>query len=82
MSQRRSLGEMLSEVLWGTLEGVATAPDLRVKRIVVTLPVEVGLRRSGGHVEFLADFPCAITRTAFDIRPSRLEFVWEQVEFS
>lgn len=80
MSTRRPLGEMLVEVGSGTLQGLAVAPDLRVRRMVVTLPVELGLRRAGDRVELLADLPRAITRTAFDIEPGRLELVWEPTE--
>lgn len=80
MSTRRPLGEMLVEVASSTLEGLAVAPHLRVRRMVVTLPVEVGFRHARDHVELLADLPRAITRTAFDIEPGRLELVWEPTE--
>jgi hypothetical protein len=80
MSKRRPLGEMLVELASGTLEGLAVAPDLRVQRMVVTLPVEIGFWQAGDRVELLADLPRAITRTAFDIDPGRLELVWEPTE--
>ena len=82
MSMRRPLGDMLIEVAAGTLDALAGAPGLRVKRISVTLPVEVELRRTGGRQDLLCDVPRTITRTAFDIKPSRLELVWEEAETS
>jgi hypothetical protein len=77
MSDRRPLGEMLSEVASGTLEAIGNAPDLRVNRLEVTLPVEMGLRRIGDEVQLIGDVPRRVMRTAFDLQPSRIEVVWE-----
>ena len=82
MSTRRPLGDMLVEIAAGTLDALTTAPDLRVRRIAVTLPVEVELRRVGDRTDLLGDLPRSVTRTAFDIEPGRLVVVWEQGEAS
>lgn len=82
MSTRRPLGDMLVEIAAGTLEALASAPDLRVRRIAVTLPVEVELRQAGDRTDLLGDLPRSVTRTAFDIEPGRLMVVWEQGEAS
>ncbi|WP_027147820.1 hypothetical protein [Methylobacter tundripaludum] len=82
MSGRRPLGEMLSEVASGTLEALGSAPDLRVNRIEVTLPVELSLRQIGDEVQLIGDIPQSVTRTAFDLQPGRIEVVWEIEELS
>jgi hypothetical protein len=80
MSTRRPLGDMLVEIVGGTLEALASTPEMRVRRIAVTLPVEVELRRVGDRTDLLGDLPRSVTRTAFDIEPGRLVVVWEQGE--
>jgi len=82
MSGRRLLGEMLSEVAFGTLEALGKAPDLKVNRLEVTLPVELGLRRKGDEVQLIGDVPRSVTRTAFDLQPGRIEVVWETEKLS
>ncbi len=82
MSSRRPLGEMLSEVASGALEALGNAPNLRVQRIEVKLPVEMGLRRIGDEVQLIGDVPRLVTRTAFDLQPGRIEIVWETEELS
>jgi len=78
MSQRRTLGEMLTGIAEGTLEAMRLAPDLHIKEVEVSLPVEVTLRRRGDRLDLLGDLPRLLTRTAFDIEPSRVKVVWEQ----
>lgn len=80
MTTRRPLGETLLEIALGTLDAIATAPGVRVRRLEVTLPVEVGLRQTRDHHEVLGDLPRLVTRTAFDLTPSRLAVVWEERE--
>ena len=79
---RRLLGDMLMEIATGTLDAVASAPGVRVRRIEVTLPIELGLRPSSNGHDVLGDLPRAVTRTAFDVKPSRLMVVWEEGEAS
>jgi hypothetical protein len=73
---RRPLGDMLAEVISGTLEALPLARDLRVRDIAVTLPVEFGVRRKGEADEVLGDLPRTVTRTRFDIPPGRLDVRW------
>jgi hypothetical protein len=68
---------MLIEIAAGTLEALAVAPVLWVRRIGVNLPIELALRRVGDQVQLVGDLPRSVTRTAFDVRPGRLEVVWE-----
>ena len=76
---RRALGEMLAEVGLGTLPAIAQTAGLRVQRVTVELPVEIGLRGNGTDAELLGDMPRLRTRTAFDIQPSRMVIVWESI---
>lgn len=82
VSERRLLGEMLVEMASGTLEAVASTPGLRVQRIALTLPIEVGVRRTGDRTDLVGDLPRSVTRTAFDSKPGRLVVVWEERESS
>lgn len=82
MSARRPLGDMLIEITTGTLDALASAPGMRIRRVEVTLPVELGVRRTGDGHDILGDLPRAVTRTAFDIKPCRLVVVWEGGEAS
>jgi hypothetical protein len=77
---RRALAEVLGEVTSGTLEALATTPDLRIRRMALVLPIEMRLHRVGGELQILGDLPQAVTRTAFDLPPSRLEVVCETRE--
>ena len=78
MSARRLLGDTLAEITTGTLGVLANAPGLRMRRIALTLPIEVELRRSSDRIEILGDLPRSVTRTAFDIKPDRLVVVWQE----
>ena len=80
MSARRALGETLVEVASSTFDALAAAPGIQVREFAVTLPIELALRRSGDQVQLLGDLPRQITRTAFDIRPARIEIVWVESE--
>src|SRR5262249_16920432 len=80
ITNRRALGDVLSEVTSGTFEVLAATPDLRIRRIAVVLPIEIRLHRIGGDLQILGDVPQAVTRTAFDLPPSRLELVCETGE--
>ena len=71
-----------SRVLSGTLDAVSRAPDLRVRSVALSLPVEVGLRRVGGATHVLADLPRSVTRTEFDVRPGGIEVLWVAEEAS
>lgn len=82
MSTRRPLGDMLMEVATGTLDALTTAPGLRIRRIALTLPVEVQLTRVGDRTDVLGDLPRRLTRTAFDLKPCRLVVVWDEGEAS
>lgn len=82
MSTRRPLGDTLIEIADGMLDALATAPGLRVRRIAITLPVEVELRRAGDQTDILGDLPRSVTRTVFDIKPGHLVVVWEEREQS
>lgn len=79
MSARRPLGEMLTEVAADTLEAAA-AGGIRVRRVEVSLPVEIALRHGAGGVDLLGELPRTLTRTPFDTRPGRLEILWEEVQ--
>jgi hypothetical protein len=68
---------MLGEVASGTMDALAVAPELRVRQMAVTLPVEFAISRRAGQIDLLGDLPRSITRTAFDIQPSRIVMVWE-----
>jgi hypothetical protein len=74
---RRALGEMLTEVCLGTLPAIARTAGLQVRRVAIELPVEFSVRGSGDSAQLLGDMPRLVTRTAFDVQPSRLLVVWE-----
>jgi hypothetical protein len=80
MSARRPLGDMLGEVASDALDAIALAPGLRIDRISLALPVEMQLHWVGGEVQVLGDLPRQVTRTDFDLRPGRIEVVWESRE--
>ncbi|CAN7557093.1 hypothetical protein LJR225_004064 [Phenylobacterium sp. LjRoot225] len=77
MSARRTMGAMLAEVADGAMAAAATG-GLRATRVEITLPVEVGFRRVDGETQLLADLPRLLTRTDFDLEPSRLTVVWQE----
>jgi hypothetical protein len=74
---RRALGEMLVELGLSMLPAIGNAAGLRVNRVAVELPVEIGVRGRGSNAQLLGDMPRLVTRTAFDVTPSRLVVVWE-----
>jgi hypothetical protein len=74
MMSRRAFGEMLSDVGGGVLDALATDPGISVRDVRYTLPVEFALSRSGDDVVVLGDVPRLITRTAFDLPTTRVEF--------
>lgn len=80
MSIRRPLGEMLAEVASGAMDALSIAPQLRVNRIAITLPVEVQLSRVDSQVQVLGDLPRLVTRTSFDVEPGRIEVIWDARE--
>jgi hypothetical protein len=80
MSARRPLGEMLGEIASGALDALCVAPQVGINRITITLPLELQLREAGGQVQVLGDLPRLVTRTAFDLRPGRIEVVWERTK--
>ena len=73
MTERRTLGEMLTEVADGAMSAASLA-GLRATRVEVTLPVEIAFRGS----DLLADAPRLVTRCDFDPIPSRLTVVWQE----
>ena len=66
--------------LWATLAALAeslhpageAAESLRVSGVLLDLPLEVSLRRTGDGVEVLGEPPAWRWETAFDRRPARL----------
>jgi len=76
MTARRQLGETLLEIAQGAISASASAPGLVVRRLAMTLPIEIGLLRSGGEWRVLGDLPRTLTRTPFDTPPGRLEVIW------
>jgi hypothetical protein len=74
---RRALGDTLVELGLGLLPAADTAGLLRVHRVAVDLPLEIQVRGRGVAAELLADVPRLVTRTAFDVMPSRVVVVWE-----
>jgi hypothetical protein len=76
MSARRPLGETLAEVAAGTVGAVAaTAGFLTPREVRVVLPLEIALRRTPQGLSLAGDLPRTVTRTDFDLEPSRLELV-------
>lgn len=75
MTSRRPLGEMLSEVSGGVLDALATNPGIAVREVHYTLPVEFALAGRGDNVVLLGDVPRLVTRTAFDIPTTQVDFV-------
>jgi hypothetical protein len=73
MTERRTMGEMLTEVADGALSAASHA-GLRATRVEVTLPVEVAFKGR----ELLADVPRLVTRCDFDPILSRLTVVWQE----
>lgn len=82
MNSRRPLGEMLGEVAAGAMDALFSAPQLRVNRIAITLPVEMQLNWVDNQVQVLGDLPRLVTRTAFDVEPGRIEVIWDAREMS
>jgi hypothetical protein len=76
MTERRPLGEMLTELLDLGSGFRRDAPALALRSVSVTLPIEVALRRVGREWELLGDVPRTVTRTAFDGRPSRIQVLY------
>ena len=77
MTERRTMGEMLSEVADGAI-GAASVAGLRATRVEVTLPIDVSFRGSGDQLQLLAELPRFITRCAFDSQPGSLTVVWQE----
>jgi hypothetical protein len=82
MTSRRPLGEMLIEVAASALDALSNEPNLRVRRIEITLPVEISLLKRNGEVQLIGDIPQSVTRTAFDTQPGRIKIVWGIEELS
>jgi hypothetical protein len=71
---------MLSDVASGAFDAALTTAGIRVRRMEVTLPVELGVRRKGDRLELLGDLPRLVTRTDFDAHPDRVRIVWTEEE--
>jgi len=74
MTSRRELGETLADVGGGVLDALAADPGITVRNVVYALPIEFAVSGRGGEAIVLGDVPRLITRTAFDIPPTRVEF--------
>jgi hypothetical protein len=72
VTARRHFGEVVTE-LATSLATDHVPPELfRITTLVVELPVEVALVRSGDDIAFVADVPRWRWRSDFDRSPSRL----------
>jgi hypothetical protein len=66
------MAALLTEIAEGAMQAAASA-GVYATRVEVNLPVEVAW--SGGPL--FAELPRNLTRTAFDMPPSKLRLVWE-----
>jgi hypothetical protein len=76
MSQRRALEDLLIDVSAGALAAASAVPGMTVRRMSVTLPVEIAAIRTREGIDLRGDVPRRLMRTVFDVRPSRLEVSW------
>ena len=77
MTQRRALSDMLVDVADGVL-GMRAPDGLRATSMEVALPVEIEIAKTEGGPEFRAELLRFITRTSFDIVPSRMTVRWAE----
>jgi hypothetical protein len=75
MTQRRALSDMLVDVADGVL-GMPLPEGLRATGMEVALPVEIEMAKTDNGPEFRAELLRFITRTAFDVSPSRMTVRW------
>lgn len=74
---RRQLRDTMLDVAFGALTAATDAGLVTIRDVAVTLPVEIVLQRHDGQWRLQADVPRLLTRTAFDVTPTRLEVHWE-----
>ncbi|RKT99359.1 hypothetical protein C7H84_31855 [Burkholderia sp. Nafp2/4-1b] len=55
------------------------AQGLRVRSVIMELPLDLRVARGADGVELLGELPQFLTRTAFDAEPARLAIVLEAV---
>lgn len=77
MTQRRALSDMLVEIADGML-GMPVPDGLRATAMEVALPVEIELAKTSDGPEFRAELLRFITRTSFDVSPSRMTVRWAE----
>jgi hypothetical protein len=75
MTQRRALSDMLIDVADGVL-GMRVPAGLRATAMEVALPVEIEMAVTEAGPEFRAELLRFITRTSFDVSPSRMTVRW------
>ena len=77
MTQRRALSDMLIDVADGVL-GMHVHGGLRTTSMEIALPVEIEMAKTDGEPEFRAELLRFITRTSFDVSPSRMTVRWAE----
>jgi hypothetical protein len=77
MTQRRALSDMLIDVADGVL-GMRVPDGLRATAMEVAVPVEVEMAKTEAGPEFRAELLRFITRTSFDVSPSRMTVRWAE----
>jgi hypothetical protein len=78
MSARRPLAAVLGDVAAGALEMASRVPGIGLRRVEITIPLEVAVSRGPGGLQVLGDVPRTVTRTAFDLPPGTLKVLWSQ----
>lgn len=78
MTPRRLLGETLSEIAAGTIDALSRQRVIAAREVTVAVPIEVALRLTPEGVSVAGEPPRTVTRTAFDVSPSRLRVVWRE----
>jgi hypothetical protein len=77
MTHRRALSDTLIDVADGVL-GLRPPAGLRATAMEIALPVEIEMAKTDSGPEFRAELLRFITRTSFDVSPSRMTVRWAE----